>query len=525
MNRDEFNEEYYKVAERMFSFIYTAKKEGILALEDEIDVEKFKQRDVLELGFRLTVDGTDYSIIDNILSLIIEQEEDKYARLLMEIKKEAVLGIQSGENPWITACLINAHTDNKLSEDPIIQKFIKKEDDVPHNNGPLSDEEIKALLAGVDEKTYKQKYIKTPSNPFKKMITSCDDRAIQKIMREIDFQELAKALKSVDLEIRNKIFKNMSVRASTILIEEIDYMGPVRLKDVDESQEHIYKIYLHLIDTGEIVRCFEPTSDDFINKDNIENNYEGLDSSQIDTNAFYGIQEFTTFITKYPQEEEPYGNFPPEVLKDIPICRYFGSENGEKNLVDIEQKNKEQGMGNIQIPKTKIKLINYSVCPKCGRVFSFKDLLDYYANPKADKLFEDRAKQYREDTRFFCHDCETWFFPSLVIIDETPKSEVQFLSIVQTSNAIEEFYSQNGKNVLTRKKDNIIKQRRGEKIFKAVRNDVILKQLSPKPALISNLIQYTPESMMLNLINGTNYGRGDVLFGVMQEQRRQENDS
>jgi flagellar motor switch protein FliG len=84
-------------------------------------------------------------------------------------------------------------------------------------------------------------------------IVMLDDRAIQKVMREVDQQELAKALRSVDTEVQDKIFRNMSKRAAGMLKEDMEYMGPVRLKDVEEAQQKIVSIIRHLEDTGEIV--------------------------------------------------------------------------------------------------------------------------------------------------------------------------------------------------------------------------------------------------------------------------------
>jgi flagellar motor switch protein FliG len=84
-------------------------------------------------------------------------------------------------------------------------------------------------------------------------IVMLDDKAIQKVMREVDGQELAKALKSVDQEVQDKIFKNMSKRASSMLKEDMEFMGPVRLKDVEEAQQKIVSIIRRLEDAGEIV--------------------------------------------------------------------------------------------------------------------------------------------------------------------------------------------------------------------------------------------------------------------------------
>jgi flagellar motor switch protein FliG len=84
-------------------------------------------------------------------------------------------------------------------------------------------------------------------------IVMLDDRAIQRVMREVDSQELSKALKSVDTEVQDKIFRNMSKRAAQMLKEDMEFMGPVRLKDVEESQQKIVSIIRHLEETGEIV--------------------------------------------------------------------------------------------------------------------------------------------------------------------------------------------------------------------------------------------------------------------------------
>ena len=80
-----------------------------------------------------------------------------------------------------------------------------------------------------------------------------DDRSIQKVLREVDGQEIAKALKGVDSEVQEKIYKNMSKRAATMLKEDMEFMGPVRIKDVEEAQQKIVSIIRHLEETGEII--------------------------------------------------------------------------------------------------------------------------------------------------------------------------------------------------------------------------------------------------------------------------------
>jgi flagellar motor switch protein FliG len=80
-----------------------------------------------------------------------------------------------------------------------------------------------------------------------------DDRGIQRILREVDKKELALSLKVVDEKLKQKIFQNMSERARELLQEELQYMGPVRLKDVEAAQTRVVEIVKQLEEQGEIV--------------------------------------------------------------------------------------------------------------------------------------------------------------------------------------------------------------------------------------------------------------------------------
>ena len=84
-------------------------------------------------------------------------------------------------------------------------------------------------------------------------IIMLDDRAIQAIMREVDMKELGVALKGVKPEVQQKIYTNMSERAMAMLKEDMEFMGPVRLKAVEEAQQKIVAIIRRLEESGEIV--------------------------------------------------------------------------------------------------------------------------------------------------------------------------------------------------------------------------------------------------------------------------------
>lgn len=84
-------------------------------------------------------------------------------------------------------------------------------------------------------------------------IVSLDDVAIQKILRQIDTKELALALKGMNDDVANTFFRNQSKRAAQSLKEDMEFLGPVRLTDVERAQSSILTIVRRLDDAGEIV--------------------------------------------------------------------------------------------------------------------------------------------------------------------------------------------------------------------------------------------------------------------------------
>jgi flagellar motor switch protein FliG len=83
-------------------------------------------------------------------------------------------------------------------------------------------------------------------------IVQLDDRAVQQILKEVDLKELATALKGVNAEVQNKVFRNMSERAVGMLKEDMEFMGPVRLKVVEDSQQKIVGVIRRLEEAGEL---------------------------------------------------------------------------------------------------------------------------------------------------------------------------------------------------------------------------------------------------------------------------------
>ena len=80
-----------------------------------------------------------------------------------------------------------------------------------------------------------------------------DDRAIQRVLRDVDNNDLEIALKGANEQVQTAIFNNLSKRLATMIKEDMDFMGPVRMKDVEEAQQKIVNIIRKLEDAGEII--------------------------------------------------------------------------------------------------------------------------------------------------------------------------------------------------------------------------------------------------------------------------------
>lgn len=83
-------------------------------------------------------------------------------------------------------------------------------------------------------------------------IADLDDRSIQTLLRDVESKSLTKAVKGADQSVKEKIMRNMSRRASEMLEEDIEAMGPVRLSDVEAAQKEILGVVRSLSDEGQI---------------------------------------------------------------------------------------------------------------------------------------------------------------------------------------------------------------------------------------------------------------------------------
>ncbi len=84
-------------------------------------------------------------------------------------------------------------------------------------------------------------------------IKKVNDKGIQMVLKEVDNSELSLALKTASQELQQKIFKNMSERAAQLIKEDMEYMGPVRVSDVESAQQRVVDIVRRLEESGDVV--------------------------------------------------------------------------------------------------------------------------------------------------------------------------------------------------------------------------------------------------------------------------------
>ena len=330
--------------------------------------------------------------------------------------------------------------------------------------------------------------------------------------------EIAKSLIRESMLIRKRFYKNMpSMDTWNDLNDELRAISGTELKGKKDAQKKMLSIIASRPEYQNVrFQCW-----------------------------FEDIDDVKKYLIKNHETEEIYGFS----SKNIPISSFFHSENAVYFLDEIKRRNKQEEMGNFYLAPTKILLVNYSVCPKCAHVFSFKDLSLYYIKQKPDPAYKGAMDQQRHDTRMFCQNCRSYFLPSLLVIDDVPKNEFQFLSRIQTMNIIEDFYEKKGVCVLSRDTKNLVRtdgfrmrclsedkedlkmnfladmfisvpssdyDNHNKKILKGIKNDILLRELEERPTLLANLLQYTPTNLIPTLINGANFVKNDMLFGVWQ---------
>ncbi len=112
--------------------------------------------------------------------------------------------------------------------------------------------ERKILMALAEDSPEVAETAKNMMFVFEDLLT-LDDRSIQQVLREVDSADLALALKGASEQVRDALFRNLSKKAAETLREDIEFLGPVRLRHVEEAQRKIVEVIKRLEESGEIV--------------------------------------------------------------------------------------------------------------------------------------------------------------------------------------------------------------------------------------------------------------------------------
>lgn len=241
-----------------------------------------------------------------ILDRVQEQIVDTGLKRLRNAQPEILTGILRGEHPQ-TIALILAHLDVRLSAavvqgmDPalaadvlyrvarmdkispemlsLVESGLSSKTDLSLNEemtmsgGPEAVAKLLNLMGGTLEKQLMEDIHERNAdigNQIKALmfvfedILLVDGRGIQRVLRDIDTKDLALALKAASDELKQHIKSNMSARAAEALEEEIEMLGPVRVKDVEAAHTRIIEVVTGLSDSGEIMIRGRGGNDDII---------------------------------------------------------------------------------------------------------------------------------------------------------------------------------------------------------------------------------------------------------------------
>lgn len=160
--------------------------------------------------------------IDKTSPEIIKQVE---AVLERQVSAGFATGVSYGSGTEMVAEVLNR-------VDPTTQKEILGRLD---ENSPELAEKIRALMFTFED------------------LVNVDDRGLQRIIQEIEQKDLVLALKAASDDVAGKIFKNMSERTASIVKQEMEFLGPVRLRDVEEAQRRVVNTTRKLEEAGEII--------------------------------------------------------------------------------------------------------------------------------------------------------------------------------------------------------------------------------------------------------------------------------
>ncbi len=234
----------------------TSRKKGLLALEERAyKLEKLSGSKYLKKMLMLVVDGTDPEHVEEItLARYFASNSRGYEALQYLIMMYGVLGIQSGMNPRVLKESLENLLPEEISDEYEWLNEAKELTEKQETKEDEPDMSIVEKLCGGDTTSYVQ-----PGDRYyyvvrlvEDLISQLDEQAVQRILQDVKNHDLACAMKILGGEARSKIFRNISKRLAVMIAEDMNYMGPVRVRDAGEACRNILLTLLKLVEQGDI---------------------------------------------------------------------------------------------------------------------------------------------------------------------------------------------------------------------------------------------------------------------------------
>ena len=237
--------------DRAILFSNTARKEGLLALEEEsegLDLSDVTQEFLFQ-SIMLVVDGTDPDLVAEIgMNRIVANSFSSFEGLVVLMYYKAALMIQSGVNPRVMEEYLKSLMPDFVRK-VLSQKDCEKE--LTKASKEIEDDKELILSLCKDDKEINEKD-RSIINQTAMTLMELSDREMQRLLRDTDTNDSILAMKGLPGKARTRIFHNVSTNLGILLAKDLVYMGPVRMKDVEKACVTIMKTVIKLEERGEI---------------------------------------------------------------------------------------------------------------------------------------------------------------------------------------------------------------------------------------------------------------------------------
>lgn len=251
LGNEEMTDKVIEAFHRSIALSNGARKEGILYLEEmseELDLKDDLQS-FLHQQLTLVVDGTDPEFVFRIgMNHIVANAFKSYDGLIALLYLIASLEIQAGTNPRIFEELLMSIMPSEIREELMMREC---RDALPKALSEAEETKIRIedLCADDTEADEKDHSL---TNQTTLTLLELSDKEMMRVLRDTDNRDCSLAMKGLPGKARKRIFDNLSTNLSAMVVDDMEFMGPVRMHDVEEACIRILRTILKLEDSAEL---------------------------------------------------------------------------------------------------------------------------------------------------------------------------------------------------------------------------------------------------------------------------------